>query len=426
MTYEIDFSDLEQMMTPKGYSMLKDEQRYLVSYGGSASSKSYSATQKILYRILTEENHRILCLRKTAKSLRQSVSLLFQDVISSWNLSELFTINKTDLSITCKNGNSIIMSGLDDVEKLKSIAGITSIWIEEASEITFDDFTQIDLRLRGNTSNYKQIILTFNPTSSKSWLKKRFFDNQCNKTKIVHSVFSDNQFLDEDYKKVLENLISQNKTMYDIYALGKWGLLKGLIYPDFTIVDELPDDYVFSSMGCDFGFNHPQALTEVRTIGNDIFVKELFYETETLVTDLIAYMDSEGISKEIPIYADSANPDKIVMIQNAGYKCTQAKKDVLAGIDFMKSKNIHVTKESVNLIKELESYSWKLDKNGEPMEQPVKFNDDLCDSLRYALFRGEKIKLSIAKIGQKKKRNEFDDFDRKEVNILSRDSMNGY
>lgn len=169
-------------------------------------------------------------------------------------------------------------------------------------------------------------------------------------------------------------------------------------------------------------------LVETRTIENNIYIKEIFYKSQSLVTDLISAMKEEGISEDARIYGDSANPDKIVMVQNAGFKnCTQAKKNVLAGIDFVKSKKIHITKCSTNLIKEIESYSWKLDKNGEPMEQPVKFLDDGMDSIRYSIFRGEKIRLSIATVtGKKRRLNEFNDYDKKEIRINIRDHMNGY
>lgn len=411
MTYDIDLTDLENLMTVKGYQMLSIQNRYLISYGGAGSSKSYSKAQKILVRILTEDDHRFLIVRKTARSLKRSVFQLFRDIISQWNLSELFAVNLTDYTITCKaNHNQIIMSGLDDVEKLKSIAGITGIWIEESTEITEDDFIQLDLRLRGHTKHYKQIILTFNPVSSLSWIKKRFFDHTDPEAVTVHSTFNDNKFIDDRYKDVLANLAGQNKNLFNIYAKGIWGNRTGLIYTDYELIEELPKDYEFRTYGIDFGFNHPQALVEVRTIGDSLYIRELFYKSQTLVTDLISFMKREGITEDAIIYADSANPDKIQTIVNAGYRrATGAKKDVLAGIDYLKSKKLFITEDSVNLLKELGIYSWQTDKDGNPTEKPVKLFDDLCDSVRYAVFTGEKIKLSLAVTGTKKQ-NVFNGF----------------
>lgn len=427
MVYQIDLSNLEDLMTPKGYSMLKIKTRYLISYGGAGSSKSFSAAQKILFRVLIEDNHRFLVIRKTARSMKRSVFQLFRDIIEQWDISDLFTINLTDLSITCKaNKNQIIMSGLDDVEKLKSIAGITGIWIEESSEITQDDFTQLDLRLRGHTNYYKQIIMTFNPISSQLWIKKRFFDNIDPDATIVHSSYLDNNFIDDRYKQILTDLAGQNKNFHDVYAKGIWGSRKGLIFPDYELIDNLPDDYMFRMYGIDFGFNHAQTLIEARVTEDSIYVRELFYKTETLVTDLITYMKQTGISNDAHIYADSANPDKIVTIVNAGFRrCIGAKKDVIAGIDYIKSKKLYVTSDSENLIKELGIYSWKVDKDGEPTEIPVKIFDDAIDALRYAVFQGERVKISLAAVG-KAKNNGLNGFTERIFRSKNDSSMRGF
>lgn len=120
-------------------------------------------------------------------------------------------------------GNEILLAGLDDVERLKSIAGITSIWIEEATELNEGDFDQIDLRLRGETENYKQIILSFNPIDESHWLKKRFFDNNLDNCTTLRTTFKDNHFIDDEYRRVLEQKASVSPNLYRIYYLGEWG-----------------------------------------------------------------------------------------------------------------------------------------------------------------------------------------------------------
>jgi phage terminase large subunit len=151
--------------------------RYLHLYGSAGSGKSEFAAAKLLIRIMSEESHRILYYRKVAKTIRGSQFQLFKDIISRWNLAQLFKINKTDMEIIYKpNGNQLVSSGLDDVEKLKSITGITGTWCEEATEIEHDEFKQIDLRVRGETKNYKQHILTYNPINDEHWIKSVFHD----------------------------------------------------------------------------------------------------------------------------------------------------------------------------------------------------------------------------------------------------------
>jgi phage terminase large subunit len=228
---QIDLSNLPKVTNKMFYPLYKNKDRYLVLYGGAGSGKSVFAAQKIIFRILTEDNHKFLIVRKVAKTLRESTFSLLRGVISEWGMTNLFEVNKTDMTITCKlNDNKIIHAGLDDVEKMKSIHGVTGIWIEEASELEQQDFQQLDLRLRGNTTNYKQIILSFNPISILHWLKDLFFDKKKSRSKIVHSTYLDNQFIDEEYRSVLESMKDEDEYYYSVYALGEWGIVGKTIF----------------------------------------------------------------------------------------------------------------------------------------------------------------------------------------------------
>lgn len=198
--------------------------RYLVLWGGSGSGKSVFASQKILLRCIGEEKHRFLCIRKVANTIRSSIYQRFYDLISSLGLMSEFDINKSEMRFTHRpTGNEILMLGLDDVERLKSIEGITGLWVEEATELSESDFDQLDLRLRGETINYKQIILSFNPIDESHWLKKRFFDSQLSNCTTIRTIFKDNLFIDDEYRRVLEQKASVSPNLYRIYYLGEWG-----------------------------------------------------------------------------------------------------------------------------------------------------------------------------------------------------------
>lgn len=206
------------------YHLLSDTNRYEILYGGSGSGKSVFASQKIILRTVGEEKHRFLCIRKVANTLRSSVYQILIDCISDLGLRSEFEINKTEMRFThTPTGNEILLAGLDDVERLKSIAGITSIWVEEATELNEGDFDQIDLRLRGETVNYKQIILSFNPIDERHWLKIRFFDNKPDNATVLKTTFKDNHFIDDEYRIVLEQKASVSPNLYRIYYLGEWG-----------------------------------------------------------------------------------------------------------------------------------------------------------------------------------------------------------
>jgi phage terminase large subunit len=223
--------DVEDLMNPWAIPLLDDRSRYLIYYGGAGSGKSVGAAQKIIIRMLEEKGHKFLVVRKVANTIRNSVFSLLRGTIADWGLSQLFKVNKSDMDITCVNGNQIIFAGLDDVEKLKSIHGITGMWLEEASEMLQEDFQQLDLRLRGQTRNYKQIIISFNPIDITHWLKRVFFDVKKANSKVIHSTYKDNIFIDDEYKKTLESLKEQDEYFYQVYALGQWGVLGKTIFP---------------------------------------------------------------------------------------------------------------------------------------------------------------------------------------------------
>jgi phage terminase large subunit len=148
--------------------------RYLILWGSAGSGKSEWAAQKILLRSLTETPHRFLMLRKVARSIKGSQYQLFRDIVSRWGLDKFFEFKEMHITYL-PNGNELLFAGLDDPEKLKSITRITGTWIEEPTELEEDDFKQIDLRMRGETKNYLQHILTLNPIDDEHWIKHRFF-----------------------------------------------------------------------------------------------------------------------------------------------------------------------------------------------------------------------------------------------------------
>jgi hypothetical protein len=159
---------------------------------------------------------------------------LFLDLITDYGISNEFIINKTEKRFThIRTGNEIILAGMDDSEKIKSITGITSVWLEEATEFEESDFDQLILRVRGETNNYKQFIVSFNPIDENHWIKKKI-DVIDNVSEVV-TTFIDNAFIDQDYKEHLLNEVSKNKYLYNVYVLGQWGAARsgGEFYHSF-------------------------------------------------------------------------------------------------------------------------------------------------------------------------------------------------
>lgn len=382
---------INNVFAPVYYPYLEDRMRYMVLIGGGGSGKSYFAGQKLIYRMLKEQGQKILVTRKVDRTLRHSTFDLLKDVVNMYKCNELFTYNKTEMSITCNiTGSQIIHKGLDDVEKIKSIQGLTSIWIEEATEISKQDFMQLDIRLRGEMRSYKQIILSFNPIDITHWLYAYFFSNPTERirqnTSVVHTTYKDNPYLDAEYKDVLEGLIEQDENYYNIYALGNWGILTGLIYNTFPIIGKYPSSFEETIYGLDFGYNNPTALIEVNIKDNELYINELLYQTKLTNSDLIDLLKDMKIAKYANIYADSAEPQRIEELCRAGYNVTSANKSVKDGIDFVKRFKIYTNVKNINFNKENKAYSYKRDKNGDSIDEPIKMNDHCLDAMRYAIF----------------------------------------
>lgn len=220
--------------------LFEDTSRYLVLKGGGGSGKSVFAGRKILERAIHEGNHRFLVCRKVGRTLRNSCFQQLIGEIREYYSDLKFKTNQTDMRITFPESKSeILFSGLDDVEKLKSIYNITGIWIEEASELLESDFNQLDIRLRGETEHYKQIILTFNPVNILHWLKKRFFDAPPENATVHESTYHDNRFLDEEAKKVLEDFRLTDSYYYAVYCLGQWGVTGKTVFPAGLVTERL-------------------------------------------------------------------------------------------------------------------------------------------------------------------------------------------
>lgn len=208
---------------------LHSKKRHIVLLGGAGSGKSYFCAQKLLLKIINKPKRRELVLRKVFKTIRESCFALLLIIIHEWGIQEDFKVNETSMKITYKNGSHIVFSGLDDSEKLKSIHGITGIWVEEATDLTQKDTQEIDRRAREKSDEPVQITWSFNPISRKHHLLKRFFcdahgkiprDNVC----YIHSTYIDNRSnLDETFIDELVTLKQRDPEDYRVYALGEWG-----------------------------------------------------------------------------------------------------------------------------------------------------------------------------------------------------------
>jgi len=206
--------------------LLNNQSRFLVLYGGGGSGKSVFAAHKKILRTVGERGHKFLALRKVGDTVKDSIFAELQAATEDLGLADEFQINKTDRTFTHHlTGNQILCKGLDDPKKVKSIKGITGMWLEEATDFEENDLEQLNIRIRGEKPNYIQFIISFNPIDEDHWLKKRFFESPQPDTTVCHSTYKDNYFLSDVDREQLERLKERNLLYYDVYCLGKWGIV---------------------------------------------------------------------------------------------------------------------------------------------------------------------------------------------------------
>lgn len=382
---------LSKWILPVYWPYVRDySTRFNVYYGGAGSGKSHFVAQKIILKIL-QYKRKLLVVRKVGNTLKDSVWAMFLKLLYQMP-AVIKTINKSEYTIELINGSVILFKGLDDPEKIKSIEGITDIVVEEASELTEDDFDQLNLRLRADCGML-QIHLMFNPVSKANWVYKRFFENGTPEdTVIVHTTYKDNPYLPQEYIDSLLRLERTNPAYFKIYVLGAFATLDKLVFPVKTvriISEEETKDLLFW-IGMDFGYtNDPTAITW----GYVNQEKKILYITgeynkKGMTNDVIAEtIINLGFAKE-RIIADAAEPKSIAELKKLGLNrvvgAVKGPDSVKNGIDRLQRYDIIIDERCPNTIEEFDNYTWTKDrKTGEYINQPVDSFNHHIDSIRY-------------------------------------------
>lgn len=372
--------------------------RFLVFYGGAGSGKSHFIAQRLVYKAL-KDKRKILVLRKVNRTTKASTFQLLLDTINQFGITNYCVINRTDFSITLPTGSQFLCMGLDDPEKIKSITGLTDAWLEEATEFSLDDFSQVNLRVRDPKAKNQEIILSLNPVSKANWCYLHFFaenpelDEFRKTVRIVHTTYKDNPHLPEAYVQALLMMKATNEVYYKIYALGEFGSLDKLIYNNWQKMDFDPDTIKGQPLcGLDFGYtNDPTAFTASTLVESErrIYIFKEWGGTGYLNDAIADQIKEMGFAKSI-ICADSAEQKSIDEIKRLGIPrikpCVKGKGSVLQGIQKLQQYELIVHPSCVNVIEELENYAWKKDRQtNEYINEPAEGYDHYMDSLRYSL-----------------------------------------
>lgn len=382
--------------------------RYVVVYGGRRSSKSYSISQLLVKKAMENPGRLIVCMRKVATTIRLSIWPRILNAIEETGMLSLCDINKTDKVIELPNGSAFIFVGADDPQKLKSLEGATDYWLEEANEFDEIDLDTIDAGLSANVYPECQIYLTFNPVPILEdyvpWIAQRFIvpiehdlGQLVRKGEIVllQTYYKHNAFCPPATIKLLESYKESNPPLYDLWALGKYTRLEGVIFNNWDTVDSVPYDAKDNGYGLDFGFTvDPSTLIHIWTREAsdgimDVYLKEELYEIGLNNFSLARAMKECGVERYDEVVADSAEPKSIDELCTLGlniYPADKGPDSIRAGIMQMQAMRLHVIKGSTNLVKELSTYCWKKNKDGKEIPVPVDKNNHAIDAARYRLY----------------------------------------
>lgn len=383
-------------INPK-YQTLVNDSRYYIITGGRASGKSFSVNL-MLVLMTYEANHTILFTRYTLTSAYVSIIPEFIEKIELLDKFDDFHITKDEI-INIRSGSKIVFKGIktssgDQTANLKSITGVTTWVLDEAEELTDEStFDKIDLTIR-ETKNQNRIILILNPTTKEHWIYQRFFEDkgiqegsniEKDNATYIHTTYQDNlKNLSESFLKQIEELKIRRPLKYKHAILGGWlDKAEGVIFKNWSIGQF--KRVGVSVWGQDYGFsNDPTTLieTNIDTSNKRIYLKECFY-LPSLTTSEITRLNHQHTKGGL-IIADSAEPRLISEIRAKGCNVKPSVKgqgSVTYGISLLQDYDLIISDDSINLIKELNNYSWLERKSNTPID---KYNH-LIDAVRYAV-----------------------------------------
>jgi phage terminase large subunit len=355
----------------KNYEAISGNKRFIINEGGSRSSKTYSLCQLMIIYCLQNNNKVVSVIRKTFPALRATVLRDFIEILKDIGIYNQEAHNKSEHIYTFANGSMIEFFSVDNEQKIRGRKRDIA-WMNEANELFFDDYTQINMRTED------KLIFDYNPSDSVSWL----YELPKDESTLIKSTYRDNPFLPDSIKVQIEDLKRTDEALYQIYALGEKAISKSNIYSNWSFVTHRPSRFVKYVYGIDFGYNHPTALIRVYYCDNDIYIEPVIYESYLTTTMLIEKLGTLGIEQSVTILADYSRPEIIQEMNTAGYDVQNANKVVKKGIDNLKTFGV-ICQDDKAIRREYENYKWK--KIGDQiLDEPVKLFDDAMDAIRYA------------------------------------------
>ena len=374
-----------KIQTTKHFEQLENSnKRISVHQGGTRSGKTFNILIWLVITLLRSENKVVTICRKTLPALKGTA---YRDFLSILDMMELYNIanhNKTELTYNI-GSNLVEFISLDQPQKVRGRKR-DMLFINEANEITQEDWRQLTMR-----TNCKA-ILDYNPSDEFHFIYDEILTrDDCDFTRTT---YLDNPFLSKAIVREIERYKEVDPNYWRVYGLGERGASEATIFKNFELTNRYDDIDAKEVCGLDFGYNDPVALVAIKKIDKEvpeIYAKELLYKTRMTSSEIVDAIKENVKNKSIEIMGDGSRPEIIEDIRRAGInsikEADRGKNSVKDSINYLKKYKLFIDKFSLNLIKEMRMYKWRVQPDGRMLDDPVDLNNHAIDALRYAAYR---------------------------------------
>ena len=369
---------MREIQTNKVYKHLqRATKKIVVEQGGTRSGKTYNILLWLIFSYsVNNKKKTITIVRKTFPAVRSTVMRDFFEILRSYNLYREEYHRKSTHEYFL-NGNRFEFISLDQPTKIRGRKR-ELLFVNECNELYFEDWQQLLFRTT------EQIIIDYNPSDEYHWIYDKVLTRE--DVEFHQTTYKDNPFLEQSLVNEIERLKDIDDNYWRVYGLGERGASRSLVFK-FQTIDNIPESAKLIGRGLDFGFsNDSTALVETFIEGDDMYCRELLYRTGMTNQDIGNELKRLGLDRRDEIWCDSAEPKSIEEIFRMGFNAKKtAKGSINIGIDMIRRYRLHVTTDSVNMIKELRNYKYIEDKNGQLTKKPIDAFNHSLDALRYSI-----------------------------------------
>jgi hypothetical protein len=427
-------------------TMMEARDGEVLMAGPAGTGKSRACLEKLHFMCLLNPGMRALILRKTQRSLSSTGLVTFREKVASEGIRQRVLrwfggSTQEAAGYKYSNGAFVAVGGLDDPLKIMS-SEYDLIYIQEATEVSENDWESCTSRLRNGVVSFQQLLADCNPSHENHWLNLRSKRGQ---TRMLHSRHEDNpQYFRPDgtmtdaghayIEGVLDKLTG---VRYLRLRKGIWAAAEGLVYEDWDdavhLIEAMPPGWETwpRYWTVDFGYSNP-FVCQFWAQDHDgrLYLYREIYMSQRLVEDhakhilslvcpggtlgedgvlshgqwlepqpeaIICDHDAEdratlerhlGLGTRAARKAPTAGQKELVGLQaaQARYKVQDDGKPrifYLSGATVEIDEKLRAAGKPTSTVDEVTCYVWPTDVPPDKRERPVKENDHGMDAKRY-------------------------------------------